>query len=222
MDAENDDSMFIDPEILQKELVISLPILTESDVEMMLNGVDFFDDESSLDEDDKEKPCLKRDQRRLNLLNNPDYGVILCFIERFRSYIKMKNYPLRILEDNLISEKEKLSGRFIDFHLALLKKTLGGKTIKREQFVSSITRFAYRFNRDDGDYLDEHGYSKSTVDIKLRILKNLFEKQFDSDHTLKQFVANKPSIEIRSKPFGRDRFGASYWLFTVKKNKLKF
>ncbi|CAF3928348.1 unnamed protein product [Rotaria sp. Silwood2] len=214
MDVENDDSMFIDPEILKKELVISLPILTESDVEMILNGVDPFDDASSLDEDDKEKPCLKRDQRRLNLLNNPDYGVILCFIEKFRSYIKMKNYPLRILEDNLINEQEKLSGRFIDFHLALLKKVSTGKTIKREQFVSCITKFAYRFNRDDGNYLDEHGYSKSTVEVKLRVLKNLLEKQFDCDQTLKNFAANKSSIEIRSKPFGRDRFGASYWLFT--------
>ncbi|CAF3339298.1 unnamed protein product [Rotaria sp. Silwood1] len=213
MDVENDNSIYIDPEIIIKELVISLPVLTESDVEMILNNVDYFDDESSVDEDEKEKPCLKRDQRRLNLLNNPDYGIILGFIEKFRSYIKMKNYPLRILEDNLICEKEKLSGRFIDFHLALLRKVTSGKLLKRDQFVPSIAKFADRFNHDDGDYLNEHGYSKSNVEIKLRVLKNLLEKQFDCDQTLKTFVANNPSHEIRSKPFGRDRFGASYWLF---------
>lgn len=108
MDENNDDPMFIDPEILEKELVISLPILTESDVERIINGGDSTDDgSSSVDESDKEKPCLKRDQRRINLLNNPDYGVILCFMEKFRSYVNIKNYPLRIFEDNLISEQVK-------------------------------------------------------------------------------------------------------------------
>ncbi len=109
MDEENEASMLIDPEILQKELVISLPILSESDIEMMINGVDssFDDSSSSSIDNEKEKPCLKRDQRRLNLLNNPNYGIILSFMEKFRSYIDLKNYPLRIFEDNLINEKEK-------------------------------------------------------------------------------------------------------------------
>ncbi len=99
--------MLIDPEILQKELVISLPILSESDIEMMLNVDELSSNGSTSDEDEKEKPCLKRDQRRLTLLNNPMYGIVLCFMEKFRSYINFKKYPLRIFEDNLISEKEK-------------------------------------------------------------------------------------------------------------------
>ncbi|CAF4873618.1 unnamed protein product, partial [Rotaria socialis] len=41
-------------------------------------------------------------------------------------------------------------------------------------------------------------------------------KQFDYDQKLKTAVASKSAIEIRSKPFGRDRYGASYWLYTVK------
>lgn len=109
----DNNSRFIDPEILQKELVISLPILSESDIQMMLNGVDFSCDEStsssslsSLDEE-KDKPCLKRDQRRLSLLSNPNYGIILSFMETFRSYINLKKYPFRIFEDNLISEQDK-------------------------------------------------------------------------------------------------------------------
>ncbi len=107
MDDENEDSMLIDPEILKKELVISLPILSESDIEMMLNGVESSSEVTSSEDDEKDKPCLKRDQRRLTLLNNPNYGVILSFMEKFRSYINLKNYPLRIFEDNLISEQEK-------------------------------------------------------------------------------------------------------------------
>jgi hypothetical protein len=109
MVEENENSMFIDPEILKKELVISLPILSESDIEMMLNGVDSSLDDSSSSSmgDEKEKPCLKREQRRFNLLNDPNYGIILCFMDKFRSYINLKNYPLRIFEDNLINEQDK-------------------------------------------------------------------------------------------------------------------
>lgn len=108
IDLDSENPTFIDPDILKKELVISLPILSESDVQRLLHGADYSHAESaSSDEEEPEKPCLKRDQRRLKLLNNPDYGIILCFIDKFRSYINMKKYPLRILEDNLISEKEK-------------------------------------------------------------------------------------------------------------------
>lgn len=109
MNDENNDSMFIDPEILQKELVISLPILNESDIERMINGEETSSEgsTSTSDDEEKEKPCLKRDQRRLSLLNNPNYGIVLSFMDKFRSYINLKNYPLRIFEDNLINEKEK-------------------------------------------------------------------------------------------------------------------
>jgi hypothetical protein len=158
MGEQDDDSMFIDPEILKKELVISLPILSHSDVEMILNGADSSsEDLSSLDEGENEKPCLKRDQRRLNLLNDPNYGIVLSFLDKFRSYLNLKKYPLRIFEDNLISEQEKskkkktfffeklslsciVSRRFIDFHLALLKKVSSGKVVERNQFVSSMAK----------------------------------------------------------------------------------
>ena len=103
---ENNGSMFIDPEILQKELVISLPILTESDIERMINGEESSAEDSTSDDEEKEKRCHKRDQRRLSLLNNPNYGVVLCFIDKFRSYVNL-NYSLRIFEDNILNEKEK-------------------------------------------------------------------------------------------------------------------
>jgi hypothetical protein len=41
------------------------------------------------------------------------------------------------------------------------------------------------------------------------------EQQFDRHQSLKTAVADKPPFELTAKPFGRDRFGASYWLFTV-------
>jgi len=117
MDREDEDSMSIDQEIVTKDLVICLPMLSESDIEMMIHGagdssqsyVSSSNDENDDDDDDEEKhkPCLKRDQQRISLLNNPDYGIVLSFIDKFRSHINFKKYPLRIFEDNLLSEQDK-------------------------------------------------------------------------------------------------------------------
>ncbi|CAF3776522.1 unnamed protein product, partial [Adineta steineri] len=74
MSEDSDDSMCIDPEILKKELVISLPILSEADIQKILNGEESSsteDSASSSDEVEKDKICPKRDQRRLSLLNDP-------------------------------------------------------------------------------------------------------------------------------------------------------
>ncbi len=42
------------------------------------------------------------------------------------------------------------------------------------------------------------------------------ETQFDHNQGFKTALLEKQSFEIRSQTFGRDRSGASYWLFMVK------
>ncbi len=56
--------------------------------------------------DEKDKSRLNYDQRRLSLLNNPDYGVVLSFLDKFRSYVDVQEYPLHLLEENLLSHEE--------------------------------------------------------------------------------------------------------------------
>jgi len=161
---------------------------------------------------EEQKPRLSYDERRLSLLNNPIYGVILVFLDKFRSFIDIQDYPLHLLEENLLNDEENISRRLIDFHFNLLKRISLGKGAQRDKFVSIITKFAYRFDFDDGEYLRTNGYSHANVDVKLRILKNLLETQFDHNTAFKTAVLEKPSFEIRSQPLGRDRSGASYWL----------
>ena len=45
------------------------------------------------------------------------------------------------------------------------------------------------------------------------------ECQFDLNPTFKSALLEKPSFEVRSQAFGRDRSGAFYWLFMVEKNR---
>jgi hypothetical protein len=42
------------------------------------------------------------------------------------------------------------------------------------------------------------------------------ETQFDHNQGFKTALLEKQSFEIRSQTFGRDRSGASYWLFMVR------
>ena len=94
-------------------------------------------------------------------------------------------------------------------------------------------QFAGRYSDHDAEQIESHGYAQASIDTKVRVLKvkrrasiffarqfflrlqNVLEKQFDRNKTFKHFVDNQRAMEIRSKPFGRDRFGASYWLFMV-------
>jgi hypothetical protein len=107
--------------------------------------------------DDKDKNQLNYDERRISLLNNPTYGVILGFLDKFRTFIDIQDYPLHLLEENLLSDQENstkkyflglsifylfitVSRRLIDFHLTLLKRISLGKGAQRDKFVPIITK----------------------------------------------------------------------------------
>jgi len=50
---------------------------------------------------------IEKDQRRLSLLKDPNYGIVLCFLEKFRSVIDLPNYSLQRLEDHLVNYQER-------------------------------------------------------------------------------------------------------------------
>lgn len=77
---------------------------SDSVVETSESKKETINDENSNEE--KEKLNKNAEERRICLLNNPNYGVILCFIERFRSHIELQDYSLQQLEENLLSDQE--------------------------------------------------------------------------------------------------------------------
>jgi hypothetical protein len=98
MNEEKEDPILAAPTLIKEELTTSIPMDTH-DGDMPSNQVDPSSDE-------KEKNRLNYDQRRISLLNNPIYGVILCFLDKFRTYIDIQDYPLHLLEENLLSDQE--------------------------------------------------------------------------------------------------------------------
>ena len=54
---------------------------------------------------------VEANQRRLSLLNDASYGVILSFLDKYRSVLDLPNYSLQRLEDHLM-QCEKRSNHF--------------------------------------------------------------------------------------------------------------
>jgi hypothetical protein len=108
MNEEKEDPILAAPPTLVKEeLSTTIPMDTnEGDI-------------PSNQSDEKEKNQLNYDQRRISLLNNPNYGVILCFLDKFRTFIDIQDYPLHLLEENLLSDQENSTKRYFSIILFL-------------------------------------------------------------------------------------------------------
>jgi hypothetical protein len=50
---------------------------------------------------------IEKDQRRLSLINDPNYGIMLCFLDKFRTILDLPNYSLQRLEDHLVNYQER-------------------------------------------------------------------------------------------------------------------
>jgi hypothetical protein len=104
---------------------------------------------------------IDKDQRRLSLLNDANYGIVLCFLDKFRSVLDLPNYSFQRLEDHLVNYQERsdlfeyydhylikktlsllnlVPPRLIDYHFILLKRLSLAKNTQREKFDSIITK----------------------------------------------------------------------------------
>ncbi|CAF1502373.1 unnamed protein product [Adineta steineri] len=204
----------------QSYSIIEYPHLTSLDVTYA--HIDYA--EQFLNERKALVPCLtklsvmnvelkRKDQRRIDLLNDPNYGIVLCFLDKFRSILDLPQYPLQLFEDHLINCQEQNPSRLIDFHFILLKRLSLAKNAQRDKFDSIITKFVSRFDSNDSEQLATIGYLHIDINLKIRTIKYLLESQFDLNQTFKNTISEKLSCHIKSLPLGRDRFGASYWFF---------
>ncbi len=50
---------------------------------------------------------IEKDQRQINLLNDPNYGIVLCFLDKFRSILDLPDYPLQRFEDHLLNNHDR-------------------------------------------------------------------------------------------------------------------
>ena len=95
------------------------------------------------------------------------------------------------------------------FHVKLLRKLK--KSVDVPKWEKQMAKFAHTYSYKDGYEIERFGYKNCKLNLKLRLLKNLLEAQFDGNVKFKTEINTKPADELRSEPLGRDKLGNLYW-----------
>lgn len=91
-----------------------------------------------------------------------------------------------------------------------------------DKWEKAIIKYCYFYGgSDDAFEVERYGYLHSSLAVKLRILKNLLEGQFDVNAKFKNLINAKPSQELRLEPFGKDKDGNVYYCQVDEKANIK-
>jgi remodeling and spacing factor 1 len=107
-----------------------------------------------------------------------------------------------------------------DLHVKLLRKLK--RSVNPDKWERAIVKFCFSYGgTDDAFEVERYGYLHSSFGVKLRIVKNLLESQFDVNVKFKNTINAKPSTELRLEPFGRDKDGNVYYCQIDEKANVK-
>lgn len=107
-----------------------------------------------------------------------------------------------------------------DIHVKLLRKLK--RSVNPEKWEKAIIKFCYFYGgSDDAFEVERYGYLHSSLAVKLRIIKNLLESQFDVNAKFKNIINAKPSVDLRLEPFGKDKDGNVYYCQVDEKANIK-
>ncbi|KAL7048760.1 hypothetical protein ACKWTF_003481 [Chironomus riparius] len=165
---------------------------------------------SSLEEDNEPEESV---------YSEPNAAVIVSFLENFGRDIFPDNVPIMsdLMEWLAMDE---IAPELKDIHVKLLRKLK--RSVIPEKWEKAIIKFCYFYgNMDDAFQIERYGYLHSDLKVKLRILKNLLEMQFDVNVKFKNIVNSLPSQKLRLEPFGRDKEGNVYYCHVDEKANVK-
>ena len=150
---------------------------------------------------------------------NPNFAVIVDFLDKFAEHLDIKPIPIKSLECHLKDTSEKVDQDLIQIHTALLKRVKLSKKmlVTRRSWEKALLLFCKKsklLRRESiGTELENVGYSELDVNVKLKILKVLMEAQFDVGD-FKVVTETLPVESLRHEPAGRDVDGRLYWTLT--------
>lgn len=120
------------------------------------------------------------------------------------------------------------------FFVRLLRKTR--RSVQPDKLDSALAKFCYTYSVKDAWEVERFGYKRSSLAVKLRILKvcdfscemnfitlndiilivlcefqEVLESQFDKNPNFRTSISGQTATELRSQPLGKDRLGNAYW-----------
>ncbi|KAH8269353.1 hypothetical protein KR018_007069 [Drosophila ironensis] len=140
--------------------------------------------------------------------NDPDFAVICAFLQKFSQDLGLSLPNFKHLQDWLTNNEE--VSELKDLHIKLLRKTR--KTVHEKNWETAVSKFCFGYSVQDAWEVERFGYKNSSLRVKLRILRELLESQFERNAKFRAHILTLNADTLRSEPIGRDRLGHAYWL----------
>lgn len=147
--------------------------------------------------------------------DNPNFAVVVDFIEKFGDHLGQKKIPIKDLQSMISDHENEPHSDLIKLHTNLLRKTkLPKKTlITKKTWENALILFCHTTGGMVGEGLElqKLGYAQISLSLRLEILKNLMESQFDWNERIRMLVDDLPVEALRHEPTGKDIEGKIYW-----------
>lgn len=148
-------------------------------------------------------------------------ATIISFLTNFGVLVfGENNVPIFSNLMSQISNSDEIAPELQDLHVKLLRKLK--RSVVPDRFERALVKYCFSYGgTDDAFEMERYGYKHSSSAVKLRILKNLLEAQFDVNVKFKNAINAKPSTELRIEPFGRDKEGNLYYVQMDEKANIR-
>uniref|UniRef100_A0A182JSP0 PHD-type domain-containing protein n=1 Tax=Anopheles christyi TaxID=43041 RepID=A0A182JSP0_9DIPT len=142
--------------------------------------------------------------------NDPNFGIILSFMEQFGAFLDIGTLHIAQLK-SMLESSEAVPQALIDLHIKLMRKI--NKKVPAARWELALAKFAHSYSHQDAWEIERFGYKTANLAVKLRVLKELLEGQFDLNTKFKTQINTTAAVDLRLDPLGRDRQGNCYWYF---------
>ena len=174
------------------------------------------DDNNTEDDSQKIKNDNTNDLTTIDCCSdNPNFAVVMDFMEKFGDHIGLKNIPMKELEAMLCDHSDIIHPDLVHLHTVLLKRVKLSKKliITKKSWEKGLILFCNGAGGMiyEGLEVQNLGYSQVSVSVRLELLKGLMESQFDWNELVRALVDDLPVEALRNEPTGKDIDGNIYW-----------
>ncbi|KAG4069950.1 hypothetical protein HA402_015174 [Bradysia odoriphaga] len=144
-------------------------------------------------------------------LGDPNFAVICSFLQHYADILKIMNPTFKTLQE-MIESKNEVARELVNTVMRLLYKC--NISVDRERWERRLAKFCRTYSNDDADTILRLGFRNLKTNIKLRVIKELLEYQFEHNIEFKKIVNEMTPDKQRCKPLMEDDGGHLFWTMT--------